>query len=235
MQAPIHSVPSRDPDVSRISFKCNSTDLAMSKKRKGNSSRIIITRPLAPTTVDSNVHIATYHRSNASGRLQNTKSSVAAVHLEHDTDTALNDPWSVDFYDDPPLSDNVKVDNQEKAPQVSTIDSTSRFLTPNILQDPTSTPIGLWKEHRQEYLDELLRHEGQSSQANCVACSARTTLFKCQDCIGSQLICARCLINSHSLLPLHRILVCVFTLTTRLLTIFAVDRNGTAHTFNQRH
>jgi hypothetical protein len=56
-------------------------------------------------------------------------------------------------------------------------------------------------------LDELLQHDGRGGQSVCIECQAPDACFKCLDCSGCRLHCARCLVHGHQHLPLHRISV----------------------------
>jgi len=100
----------------------------MSKRRKGNNSRIVITRPLVPT-VDSAVHVTTYHRSH--GRLQNTTSTVPAEPTpptDEDANPQQSEPWSPSFYEGCSLSVGTKTEKQENEPVVTRSSRHSRRL-----------------------------------------------------------------------------------------------------------
>lgn len=67
--------------------------------------------------------------------------------------------------------------------------------------------ISSWIPYRDEYLDELLWHDGCGDIRSCSLCEANNAPFKCRDCTGSLLFCRECLLHHHRILPLHRVLV----------------------------
>lgn len=67
-----------------------------------------------------------------------------------------------------------------------------------------------WIPHRDQYLDELLRHEGlgdATASPICADCGVENGLYKCASCCGDRITCGSCMVASHSMLPLHVILV----------------------------
>ncbi|PPQ76891.1 hypothetical protein CVT26_000661 [Gymnopilus dilepis] len=76
-------------------------------------------------------------------------------------------------------------------------------------------PHVTWMEqHRETYLDEMLRWEGRadaSSQKECPDCILRSTNprgaaeYRCEDCFIPDLTCASCCVKRHKLNPFHRI------------------------------
>ena len=65
-----------------------------------------------------------------------------------------------------------------------------------------------WLTHREAYLYEMLRHDGQEGlQAiTCTNCNS-DGCFSCDDCAYSMHYCSPCLIRHHLLMPFHRIKV----------------------------
>ena len=67
--------------------------------------------------------------------------------------------------------------------------------------------------HIKDYLWELIRLDGrgehQAKQA-CSGCSMGEPLYRCQDCMGSSLLCRSCIVESHTANPFHIIEVSVF-------------------------
>lgn len=65
-----------------------------------------------------------------------------------------------------------------------------------------------WLMHREAYLYEMLRHDGQEGLqvTSCASCNADGS-FSCKDCAYSMHYCSPCLIRHHRLMPLHRIKV----------------------------
>ncbi|TDL13533.1 hypothetical protein BD410DRAFT_735251, partial [Rickenella mellea] len=65
-----------------------------------------------------------------------------------------------------------------------------------------------WLEHRGEFLDELLCHDGvPNTQSTChsESCSSTDRPFRCRDCFGGHMHCSKCLVDNHRHQPLHRI------------------------------
>ncbi|KAH9974339.1 hypothetical protein BGW80DRAFT_1130440, partial [Lactifluus volemus] len=59
---------------------------------------------------------------------------------------------------------------------------------------------------RQEFLDELLRHEAQPLVTQCFKCTSLSATFKCRDCFCTPLWCKECLLQEHAIRPFHRIM-----------------------------
>ena len=66
-----------------------------------------------------------------------------------------------------------------------------------------------WLEVRQEFLDELLRHDGHGDfhgRGPCTSCMISDGEYKCSDCYtGCLLRCRDCMVNSYRDHPLHRV------------------------------
>jgi hypothetical protein len=81
-------------------------------------------------------------------------------------------------------------------------------------------PLQDWLPYRQEYLDELLRHDGRKGAASN-SCSTSGCVnpgdFVCRDCMHGRSLCQDCLVDVHCFLPLHRIMV---RLSSRPLRIY---------------
>lgn len=73
------------------------------------------------------------------------------------------------------------------------------------------TPLLSFKQYRQEYLDEEIRLEGRRGLAGlpCPDCGTSLPTYRCDDCMGGEILCARCLLKRHKWLPLHAIKVCL--------------------------
>ncbi|KAF8991711.1 hypothetical protein BDQ17DRAFT_1392943 [Cyathus striatus] len=100
--------------------------------------------------------------------------------------------------------------------------STTAASNPNIKSISSSTHAKLndFLPHRDEYLDELLHHDGQGDFVNdiCSSCNAYDGVFQCLDCACSKgLQCCNCIINDHKYLPLHRIEIWTGTNFDRIL------------------
>ncbi|KAH9977013.1 hypothetical protein BGW80DRAFT_1249823 [Lactifluus volemus] len=70
----------------------------------------------------------------------------------------------------------------------------------------SETPMGQWISYRQEFLDELLRHEAQPLVTQCFKCTSLSATFKCRDCFCTPLWCKECLLQEHAIRPFHRIM-----------------------------
>ncbi|KAF7982533.1 hypothetical protein HWV62_28158 [Athelia sp. TMB] len=73
---------------------------------------------------------------------------------------------------------------------------------------PAARPCKDWVSHRPEYLDELLRHDGlrdSDTPLKCPVCGEEDGIIKCVDCISGPLKCARCTVECHQRVPLHRL------------------------------
>jgi hypothetical protein len=87
------------------------------------------------------------------------------------------------------------------------------------MQKPT--PIQDWLCYRQQYVEELIRHDGRAGHFSCAGCGEDDGRFKCQDCFGSWLFCKSCLLDRHVQLPFHRIQVGVLSIRiSSSLTVF---------------
>jgi len=65
-----------------------------------------------------------------------------------------------------------------------------------------------WLIHREAYLHEMLRHDGQEGlQATPCASCGNDGSFSCYDCAYHMHHCRTCLISHHQLMPFHRIKV----------------------------
>jgi hypothetical protein len=69
-----------------------------------------------------------------------------------------------------------------------------------------------WAQHRDEYLDEMLRLEGQGYAAihsTCGGCRRPNPTFRCehQTCFGPSLYCQTCIVAQHAALLTHWIQV----------------------------
>ncbi|KAJ7809233.1 hypothetical protein B0H14DRAFT_2379873, partial [Mycena olivaceomarginata] len=69
-------------------------------------------------------------------------------------------------------------------------------------------PMLTWAQHRDEYLDEMLRLEGRGYAAihsTCGGCRRPNPTFRCehQTCFGPSLYCQTCIVAQHAALPTH--------------------------------
>jgi hypothetical protein len=73
-----------------------------------------------------------------------------------------------------------------------------------------------WMRRRDSYLDELHRQDGWTSldepdAAVCPRCPVPPTslpaLYRCTSCMGSPVVCRRCIVHNHAHSPFHRVQV----------------------------
>ncbi|EMD31060.1 hypothetical protein CERSUDRAFT_60542 [Gelatoporia subvermispora B] len=69
--------------------------------------------------------------------------------------------------------------------------------------------INKWLPYREQFLNELLRHDGLADVTDLTLCPKHKlpAKYRCQDCLGLQLQCRDCMCNHHQYIPLHRIQV----------------------------
>lgn len=86
----------------------------------------------------------------------------------------------------------------------------------NVFKD---NPLGQWvQDHRQQYLEELLRFEGRGDHAldtECCRCGKGVPEYRCCNCLGGgELVCKDCIVASHRQMPFHSIQVSCGTPST---------------------
>ncbi|KAJ7891640.1 hypothetical protein B0H14DRAFT_2560696 [Mycena olivaceomarginata] len=77
-------------------------------------------------------------------------------------------------------------------------------------QRESDDPHGQWaRDDREDFLDELLRHDGRGdyiAQALCAAgCQTPNPVYRCSDCLHPCLFCEVCIKAIHERTPLHHI------------------------------
>lgn len=71
------------------------------------------------------------------------------------------------------------------------------------LQD---NPLRKWIDDREDYLEELIRLEGRGEhQSDLCQCGKGKAEVRCRDCYGGQLLCQKCVVQTHYTNPFHRI------------------------------
>ena len=73
-------------------------------------------------------------------------------------------------------------------------------------EGPDPQLLDWMKNHRDSYLDELIRHDGRGGDCLCAMCGS-PGLYRCKDCFGFELLCEVCLVGRHTFLPFHRVTV----------------------------
>ncbi|KAG1868406.1 hypothetical protein F4604DRAFT_1584764, partial [Suillus subluteus] len=62
-----------------------------------------------------------------------------------------------------------------------------------------------WTYRTDDYLWMFLEQEAPPADKSCCLCSAESTVYKCHDCLGNPLFCAKCCRDEHRRLPFHKI------------------------------
>lgn len=91
----------------------------------------------------------------------------------------------------------------------------------------------------QEYLDEFIRLEGRGDHtgSTCSGCRERfgeggmdgvsgDAVFTCEDCFGTFMECASCILMSHRRLPFHRVQVRLFFISYFSTSLTGVISTG---------
>lgn len=174
----------------------------MSRKRKtANDTVARISRPHLERGITPQNRTISIHKT-ATGRLGQTTSFVPIADPlasqpanEGAKSTGEYNTWKFDVSDNPGVEGST-----ETAPNDTGSDGTST-------ESPQITPLLEWvANHRQSYLDEMIRHDGRAGVESCAGCQGEG-LYRCKDCFGFQLFCRKCFVARHTLLPLHRVLV----------------------------
>jgi hypothetical protein len=167
----------------------------MTSSRKKKTTSLHITRPYA-----QHARTIRYHR-NSNNRLLSSTS--------HSAGTAATSSITLEEqYADPPASIDESVfqydaDNPDP-PDIADHEPSSKKRKPvsrtNVMQE--------WQEHRDAYLQEMLRHDGREGleETTCAECG-ETGDYSCYDCAYRLHYCQNCLIDRHRLMPFHRIQV----------------------------
>jgi hypothetical protein len=83
------------------------------------------------------------------------------------------------------------------------------------LANDFQTHIGEWEQYRDEFTDEVLRHEGLAglgAPPPCVTCSESGAVYRCLDCHFRHMLCQRCIVTAHGSEPLHSLQVTFSTI-----------------------
>lgn len=206
---------------------------------------IVVGRDVVATPVLEASHVITVQPTKH-GRLKATthcaSTTVASVSAQRDAspiptpiDNPVFDPveFDVDYHTHlPPLNDDPDDDAPRQPaildPQEHDTAKTTRvrvscigfcfgILSLMLLQ---TAALDDWLPHRQEYLEEVLRLEGEGAargNSTCELCGVEQADIRCTDCHGCPRRCAGCMVDMHQWLPLHRIQVSSLTSFLRLL------------------
>ncbi|KAN0079965.1 hypothetical protein V8E55_009531 [Tylopilus felleus] len=69
-------------------------------------------------------------------------------------------------------------------------------------------PLLTWLNDCELFLQELMCLEGRGDQGldgKCGGCKSAETCYRCADCFGGVMYCKRCIIQQHTVNPLHRV------------------------------
>jgi hypothetical protein len=70
--------------------------------------------------------------------------------------------------------------------------------------------MAMWVAEQEEYLRELIRHEGRGDamgQVHCATCTTGEARYRCRDCLGQDMYCQDCVVLRHRENPCHRLQV----------------------------
>jgi hypothetical protein len=189
------------------------TGMTRSRSKKTSISARIIR---SPTLVDRSTVVRTVHiRRTRTGRIGGA--TRAMVEVVPEADDAIPAPGTEAKFDglldesfDPQIDspgDPTEEDHSAQVCRIQIICNSSESFIDTMLQ---YRPLQDWLPHRQEYLDELLRHDGRKGVASN-NCSMNGCVnpgdFLCRDCMHERSFCQDCLVDMHRFLPLHRIMV----------------------------
>ena len=177
----------------------------MNRKRKQSDVVVTRTRRPRPTAGPQNRTVSVY--KTATGRLGQTTSYLPAPEaamLAESVTIDVPDEVDIDINTDPGTSEDPGTlgdgsDSAEDSEEANVNGYGPRRLS-RLLDWATN--------HRQHYLDELLRHDGRAGCNICVDCEG-DGVYKCDDCFGFQLRCQSCFVERHAYAPFHRALVSV--------------------------
>ncbi|TDL14821.1 hypothetical protein BD410DRAFT_845699 [Rickenella mellea] len=70
-------------------------------------------------------------------------------------------------------------------------------------------PLNGWKHLRDDFLDEMIRHDGLGSETLPLICASEScniaAAFRCVDCFDRRVMCSTCMCREHHHHPLHQI------------------------------
>lgn len=93
------------------------------------------------------------------------------------------------------------------------------------------TQIEEWLEHRDEFTDELMRHEGlpgSPGPSPCGLCPEPNAIYRCLDCSFRSMLCQDCIVATHRSEPLHSIQVWFASSFPSPSRLTDTSRNGQA-------
>ena len=173
-----------------------------SSRKKKSTTSLHISRPYMPRARTVRLHqnkSDQSHRTNAS----TSYTMASAASLERSVGTSLLAPME--------STDAMLAEQMDQSDMLADhYDSMDEDSEPTKGPKPrTRTKVmDKWLTHREAYLYEMLRHDGQEGlQAiSCAKCNS-DGCFSCDDCTYSMHYCSPCLIRHHLLMPFHRIKV----------------------------
>ncbi|KAF8984861.1 hypothetical protein BDQ17DRAFT_1393808 [Cyathus striatus] len=155
---------------------------------------------LTQHSTGSTSHITSLTVVKSNGKTQLRKESQRHRNIDH----TINE--------DIIIQDAENLSQLNEIPQYTAEESISIEQLPEPLKSQkrnhkTSAKLNEWVKYQNEFLDELLRHDGKSdytSEDKCSECKKESGYYKCKDCFhGSLLQCKKCVIKGHEHLPLH--------------------------------
>ncbi|KAJ7863880.1 hypothetical protein B0H13DRAFT_1899409 [Mycena leptocephala] len=159
-----------------------------------------------PTMYTHEPYMAEVLSASADGR--RAAATSATVHPQPEVPSHFQEDWAtnaaLEAADFSYTMGNTTLEVEEQNPEAAaeTLASVKRK------RDNSAYPMKAWMEHRDEYLDEMLRPEGRGhpdSHRACLSCGIADPTFRCaqQLCHGEGMFCSACIMQSHACLPTH--------------------------------
>lgn len=168
-----------------------------SSKKKKSSTSLHISRPYMPRVRMVRLHQNDNNRTSVSMSYATT----SATSLERSTGASLSTQLE---------SADALLSEQMSQSDMLAEESADEDLeeTKGSKQRTRIKTMSEWLIHREAYLYEMLRHDGQEGlpATPCVSCRNDGS-FSCYDCAYHMHYCRTCLISHHRLMPFHRIKV----------------------------
>lgn len=188
------------------------------------SASYLADTPATTRTTDDNsrssaAHTVTLRTNNQYDTRRQRRNQLSAHTEVHRQETPLDEECIVDDTGEECIDtvagdgDEDKAAESPKRPPVRVMFKLT--MQKSELENPQPRPCQEWLPYRQEYLDELHRHDAggdQDQPSVCSNCNVRDGIIKCVDCDAGTLQCTECTVKCHGHLALHRIQVRALTI-----------------------
>ena len=172
--------------------------MAPSRKKKSSTS-LHISRPHTPSVRTVRLHQSDSSRTSTSS----SYATAPAPSLDRSAQTSLSTQLE--------SADTMLAEQMDQSDMLAEHNDSmdEEFESTNSSKQRTRTKVmSEWLIHRDTYLNEMLRHDGQEGlQATFCASCGDDGSFSCHDCAYHMHYCRSCLISHHQLMPFHRIKV----------------------------